>query len=224
MTHGSSRSETSNQWLDLDEVTEAIWSLQLVADLILGVEQQPYLWKWVVISLHNSLQTYLILAIWGGDHRRIMSERHLEIYKRRNAGSDREAWRGKYYVAPFGELYAKVKLAKPMADERDEQRAEWLDPGASTGPFRATESIDRSVKKLDDLRHEFLHYRPQSVSYSVPHMIDMVRDCLSLVRFLAVDNGALQYLNSEIRETAGESLQVIRDHLDRLQEYGPDEK
>jgi hypothetical protein len=118
MTAQENPIEDTDRWLDIDPSTEPINNLRLVAELLLRVEDQPYLWKWIVIALHNAVQAHMLLAIWGGDHRSAMSDRYLQNYKNKNSGSDTDAWRGDYHVAPFGDLYAKVKEAEPLGRRR----------------------------------------------------------------------------------------------------------
>lgn len=192
--------------------TDAVNTLALVAELLPRVERESHLWKWVVIGLHNAIQAYMVLAVWGGDHRRITSERSLEHQRKRHDGDDSEAWQERYHLAPFPDLYEKIKEVEPSESS---PRAKWLDPKAS-GPFVASEAVDASVAKLARLRDEFIHFRPQRVAHNLLYFPWMIRDCLGVISFLALDARALAWRGAEIEEETARLLERIRPEAERL--------
>jgi hypothetical protein len=52
-------------YVRFNEFTDAICSVQLVADLVQPVERRPLLWKWIVIGAHNALQGAMVCALSG---------------------------------------------------------------------------------------------------------------------------------------------------------------
>jgi len=52
-------------WLRTDERKEAVNSLEKTYQFILEVHNDPYNWKWVIITLHNAAQAFMVLALQG---------------------------------------------------------------------------------------------------------------------------------------------------------------
>ena len=54
-------------YASFDEQRDAVFSLQLVSELLEKTEANPQYWKWVIIALHSSLQGFMVLALKGSD-------------------------------------------------------------------------------------------------------------------------------------------------------------
>lgn len=53
--------------LRADEREEAVRSLEWAAEQASRVALDAYHWKWVLVSMHNAVQGFLVLALWNGN-------------------------------------------------------------------------------------------------------------------------------------------------------------
>ena len=132
-------------WLHTDETKEAISALEMLAEIAPSLNKDTYRWKWVVISTHNSLQGFMVLALRQGNG--------LLALKDEIASQMRKAFRGegKYPVEKldnFLNLYKKIKSDRMLYYGQSKK-------------FNATQDHDLSVKKLNELRNEFIHFAPK---------------------------------------------------------------
>ena len=57
----------SNKYLKTDEREEVISNLEMLADTLSKIKEDLYNWKWAILSLHSSLQGFMVLALRGGN-------------------------------------------------------------------------------------------------------------------------------------------------------------
>lgn len=55
------------EYLRTNEREEAVRSLEWARSQAALLACDPYAWKWVLISLHNAAQGFMVLALWGGN-------------------------------------------------------------------------------------------------------------------------------------------------------------
>jgi len=55
--------DTLEIWISTDELKDAVFSLRIVNDLLERVRSDPFFWKWIVIILHNALQTLMVAVL-----------------------------------------------------------------------------------------------------------------------------------------------------------------
>lgn len=58
-----------------DEFEDVLTSVELVANLLPAAEQDPLLWKWILVAAHNGLQGAMVCALSGTDGTGALSER-----------------------------------------------------------------------------------------------------------------------------------------------------
>ena len=54
-------------WLRTNEREDAVRSLEWCAETAKTVRADPHGWKWLLISLHNAVQGYMVVALEKGD-------------------------------------------------------------------------------------------------------------------------------------------------------------
>src|SRR6478752_487934 len=55
------------RYLRTDEHEEAVRSLEWAEAQARSLGEDSYQWKWVLISLHNAVQGFMVLALWQGN-------------------------------------------------------------------------------------------------------------------------------------------------------------
>lgn len=164
---------TPNNWLRTDELREAVLAICMVKEMLNRVNDEPYYWKWVVLALHNALQGFMVLALRGSDGLSVLKDdcakAWLDAYERGD-GNYPEA-----RLKRFLELYKDIKSDKMRiyGDSR---------------PFRPQGTQGRSVKLLNRLRNEFIHYTPKSWSLEISGLPKVVEDCIGVISFLAFES------------------------------------
>lgn len=60
-------SNDDGTWLHTDYETEGALALEMTVEQLRKVTNEPYRWKWVITSLHNAVQAFLVKACSGSD-------------------------------------------------------------------------------------------------------------------------------------------------------------
>lgn len=170
--------------LRTDERVEAVEALQLVADLLPRVEDETYVWKWVVIALHNAVQAYMVLALQGtwpvrvlmnDDARTLMEANRQELAG--GLGSHERDWRiGEGKLDRFLNLYNKIKNDRFMGQL------------TISRTFHPTQAQTVNAKRLNRLRNDFIHFTPKILVEYVDGYPEMVTECISIISFLCFDS------------------------------------
>lgn len=160
-------------WLRTDETKEAISALEMLAEAAPSLTTDFYRWKWVIISTHNALQGFMVLALRHGNG--------LLALKDEIAAQWLKAYRegGQYPVEKldnFLNLYKKVKSDRMLCYGHSKK-------------FIATPDHNRSVKKLNELRNEFIHFVPKGWSLELTGLPGICLHCLEVIEFLGWESG-----------------------------------
>lgn len=159
--------------LRTDTLEEACRNLEFVAHHLGRVEGEPYEWKWIVLGLHAALQSTMVAALRDSAGINILPPRLRA--KLVNALEGRGP-RPKDHLDTFMNLYSGVQ-GKAIRKYGHSKR---LDP---------TQAQDRSIKKLHEIRNEFVHFVPKHLSLEVSGLPEISADCVAMIRFLAFDCG-----------------------------------
>ena len=192
--------------METDEYRDAIVSLQLVSELLPRVRASQYLWKWIVISMHNALQGFMVLALKGTDSLRVLTEKNarkwLEAYKRGDGS----------YPKPrmdlFPKLYDKVKSDAMMIYGISRK----LEP---------SESQDESAARLIDLRNGFVHFTPKLLSLDITGLPIVIRDVAEIIEFLGFESKNVVWYEEIEEEQSRFLVRMIQNQASTLSEsYG----
>ena len=148
---------------------EAFRALAFVAHHARLARKDDYHWKWVLIGLHNALQSLMVLALEHGSGLRVLknqiAENWLAAY--RSGGPYPEE-----KLDPYLNLFRKIQ----GNDMRFYVHSQSL---------AATESQKSSVKKLNSLRNRFVHFLPGIHVLDVVGLPGICLSCLTVGDFLA---------------------------------------
>lgn len=169
---------------------EAVSAIEAVADFSASVVADPYRWKWVVVAVHGTVQAFMILALHRGNGLLAMPDkRRDEWLKKYRAGEPLPADR----MDSFLNLYDKVKT---------EAAAGWV----HSKPFAPGETHDESMRKLNEIRNEFIHFMPKVWALELAGLPSICLDCLAVARFLHGEGGNILWHKAEVRERAEEAF------------------
>lgn len=192
-------------YMRTDEESEAVAALAMVARMAGEVTSDIYAWRWVVLALHNAVQGFMALSLRHGNGFLALSPRCFAAWM------DAYENNGEY---PREELDTYLNLYKKVKSR---------DIGSVGGnrPFTPSGSQGRSIRKLNELRNEFIHFTPKGWSLEVTGLPQICMDCLKLVAFLGWETQNIFWHNQECTQLVKEShavcmecFQTLRDEYD----------
>ena len=162
-----------NEWLITDAAVETVLAFEVFAEEAQKLSDDPYRWKWAIIALHSGLQGIMVLALQGSHGLHVLrpedAKRWLDAHER---GAP---YPGDLKLDDFLSLYKKIKGNK-MLKYIDSQK---FVPKGTQGS---------SVKLLNRLRNEFVHFTPRVWMLDLVGLPSMALDCLDVAAFLARDS------------------------------------
>ena len=188
-------------YLRTDEKEEAVRSLEWAELQARTLEADPYLWKWIVISLHNAVQGFMVLALWNGNGlltlRPRVAEKWLKAYE---SG-------GQFPVEKLDEflnLYVKVK-----------------DPSnfhtVGAGPFQPEVTSDQSLTLLNEVRNTFTHFTPKGWSLQLAGLPRICLDALQLIEFLGWSSKSIAWYRRVHLIRAKRALKRLRRTMQSIE-------
>jgi hypothetical protein len=182
----------SEEWNALDYLEKTV-------EFIHRAEKYPTDWKWVILSLHGALYGFMICALKGTDHDRVLV---------RNKNDEPH-------------LISFNKALKWCQDP-----AHMIMTTAST-PLQLSECQKRSLDVLQfHFRNSFAHYQPCLWSIELHDMPQMVIDGLEITRFLGLESGNYMWLTDEARQRisglVAEGVQVLQQSCLFREAHSPD--
>ena len=163
------------RYLRTDEREDAVRSLEWAEVQSRLLADDPYLWKWVLISLHSAAQGFMVLALWHGNGLLTLTAKGaakwLDAYEKgRPYPNDR--------LDNFLNLYAKVK---------DSHNFHFV----GAGPFLPGTTHDLSFERLNEFRNTFIHFTPKGWSLQLQGLPSIGLDALDLVQFFGWQTTAI---------------------------------
>lgn len=164
------------QWLRTDETQQAVLALQMVSEQLPRVTDNSHHWQWVIIGLHNTLQGFMVLALRGTNDLNVLTDECAEDWMAAYERGDENYPEPK--LDTFLNLYKKIKSDR-------------MKMYGHSRPFKPSGTQGKSIKKLNNLRNEFIHFVPKGWSLEVSGLPDIVDDCIDVICFLAFECGNL---------------------------------
>jgi len=159
-------------FLSLDERDHAIDSLNQSLSFLVNVEQNPFNWKWFVIAFHNTLHSFMLLALQKSDLTGIWHNEHkMRVDDRFDVFSDK----GKLidFMTAFTWIQDHKRMSKYI----------------NSRPFESKNisEITKCMKALnDDLRNQFIHFRPVAWGASPDYISGICYPLVELLEFLSL--------------------------------------
>jgi len=164
---------TKPNWLRTDEHTEAVMALEAFYSNLLQVERDLYYWKWAVIALHNSIQGFMVCALRGTSNFAILTPESAQEWMEAHEQAQPLP---QEVLDDFLNLYKKIK-GDLMIQYVDSQK---FTPKGQQG---------RSIKRLNELRNDFIHFTPKGLSLEVSGLPEVCLDVLAIIDFLVTQSG-----------------------------------
>jgi len=154
----------NKSWMRTDEREDVLSSLKLFNDALLKVELDTSYWKWAIISLHSATQSMMAFHLGLGNDLLVMSQEDAEAWLHAH---NNETDYPETKMDSFLNLYKKIKKHQILGYK--------FTPSGQEGS---------SIKKLNTLRNEFIHFMPKGWSVEILHMLEISIDCINIVKRL----------------------------------------
>jgi len=157
------------EWLRTDEAEEAVGALEAAARFIGELQTDLFAWRWAILSLHIAAQGFMVVALRdSAGLLPLRDEVAAEWLEAHRAGTPPPAEK----LDEFLNLYKKVKR-KEIATL------------LQATPFEPKDSQGRSIKMLNRLRNQFVHFLPMTWSLETAGLPEMCLDVLDFIEFLS---------------------------------------
>ncbi len=157
-------------WLDTDEYEEIVATLRACQHFFSLATQDVTYWKWVFIALHNIVQGCMVIALTRSDS-----------FGAKDAKQEK-AWREAY--AKGNPLPTDQEKLLSFLDLYDKIKRKGMLQYSSAERFVPRGSQGRSMKKLNFIRNEFVHFTPKGWSLELSGAPRIAIDCLDVAEFL----------------------------------------
>jgi len=171
----------SEKWFRTDEREDVIASLSLFIQSLKLLDDDSSYWKWSIISLHSAVQGMMAFHLSFGNDLLVMSK------------SDAKKWIESHETAKeypkhtqmdgFLNLYKKIKEYKVLG---------YL--------FKPEGQQDRTLKNINRLRNEFIHFMPKGWSIEMSGVPNIFIDCLNVMKSLSEGPIAMRWEDENQKE------------------------
>jgi hypothetical protein len=155
-----------SEYMRTDEREDVLSSLKMFNDSIDKALQEEAYWKWAVISIHSSVQSLMAFHLGFGNDLLVMRQQDAGVWLEAH---ENETDYSEVQMDGFLNLYKKIKKHEILGYKFTPQGQE-----------------GRSVKRINTLRNEFIHFMPKGWSIEVTYMTEVFSDCLNIIERLGI--------------------------------------
>jgi|GEM_PF-5904462 hypothetical protein len=198
-------------WISTDELTDAIFSLRILSGLLEKAESDPLYWKWIIIILHNALQTLMVAVLHDrykvgssrGDNKKKTLEKWRDLHdptKCEKILSNDEKLKD-VYMADFMDLFTNLKSQR-------------VDGVTLDKPFEPTDVLEKGISDLNFWRNYFMHFLPGIRTLSAWEYLTLMPRCIEFAEFLTQAPGILDF--RDLDKEAKESVSILKKQIESL--------
>ncbi len=196
-----------NNFLKTDEYNE----ISKLIELLLSQSKKLddiYNWKWVILTLHSALQGFMIIAL--------RDSAGLNILRDKIANKWLEAYRN-------DEPYP-VEILDSFLNLYDKIKSDIMLRFVHSKKFESSNDHDRSVKKLNSLRNDFIHFIPRGWLIEVSGLPKICIDCLEIIEFLGWSSNNMDWqLDGQIDSKCKNAITLCKEIFIELQNQYEDD-
>ena len=190
-----------NEYLRTNHWIDAVASLEAAQEFCARVSLDEHQWKWVLIAVHSAVQGFMALSLEHGNGLLVLRDDITAKWLK--AHESDKAYPGEK-MDFFMSLYEKVK-------------SDVVCCYYGSRKFIAESSHDYSMQKLNELRNDYVHFRPKGWSIELAGLPTLVLKCVDVARFLAFDTSTIIWHDSDLRLRAERAFGVVQAELHALE-------
>ncbi len=195
------------KYLETDEFEEITNSIELLSSQSSQLEDK-YQWKWVILSMHSTLQGFMVIGLRDSAGLNILKDGIAKKWLRAYRNGD------PYPVEKldsFLNLYEKIKSDRMLRF-------------GHSRIYESTEGNDRSVKMLNTLRNDFIHFVPKGWLLEVTGLPKICLDCIEIIEFLGWESNNVLWYKEELEIRCREAIESCKTIFMDLQSEYEDDK
>ena len=197
---------TCDGWLSTNHEVEAVSDFEMFSEQLDQVVADPHRWKWTIIALHSGLQGMMVSALKGSHGLNVLHDDDKKRWLAWYRGDQDEASRPRNLrLASFLDLYRKIKGRE-------------MEMYCHSRRFMPSGTQGRSIKQLNRLRNEFVHFTPKNWLLDLEGLPAMISDCLEIAEFLAWESGNVFFVKPDLYERLKAAFASAHESLSALQQ------
>ena len=198
-------SEMPNGYLNTDEVTDVICSLQLTLDALDSAKQNSLYWKWIILALHSAVQGAIVCNLSGTAQLGACGKDSAKQWLCWHDDDDRSE-----KISPKLWLADPRTMLKRLLGEED--RIE------STGAkvIKMNQDQRNAFEMLCELRNGFVHFHPMSWSIELAGLPNMVSQILIFIEAIYEDGWSFRHAGDDQKATFTKTIVEIKKRLSNL--------
>lgn len=166
-----------------------------------------YWFKWLLISLHGALYGFGVCAIKGTS-----TDRVLELKLKASKFEQKKKEISEQYIKEYGialeesalEATAKYNVSQ-LLSIRDvlkhcQDESYMLQYYEISKILKLSDAQIEAIEKMINYRNDFAHFKPKGISIITESEEWIIKEVISVIRFLALDSGNVLFYESHFRE------------------------
>jgi hypothetical protein len=202
------RPNVADPWYSFRLDEQAVGALKIVAEMLPQTIEEPYRWKWVVVALHDALYGFMGLALRRSDGAQLLTLKHerqqYARWQREREQGGPIVERSPTRIDQFLNFFEKIQDPARMRH--------FIDSRA----FVPTPDQDQSVRYLDRLRNDLVHYSDTTRMVWIAALPGVVVDGVTVIRWLVEESHTFFLHPEELEEAAIRLIEDIQEQAVRL--------
>jgi hypothetical protein len=197
-------------WMPTDELKDAVFSLRIVSQFLDRAESDPLYWKWIVIILHNALQSLMVSILH--DRHKVGSSRGKTNQKVLQKWKDLRDFTKRDKI--LSEKLEDVRMAD-VIELYENLKSHRVDGVTLSEPFEPSEEQEKTVRDLHFWRNYFVHFRPGIRLLSTWEYLSLMPSCIAFAELLTQTHGLV---GSRYFGEAKESVAILKRQIEALRQ------
>jgi hypothetical protein len=214
-------------YIEFNERTDVLASLSLCLMCLQNLSDEPALWKWAILSLHNALQGAMVCHLSGtaniGALLKKSAAARLEWFERDRRGEINKIDVGIDDVLGIRKVrFATAKNNPPeehLADAKTLFNRLSNEDGRYEGGVGEvlviTDSQRDSFRRLHELRNDFAHFTPKGWSIELAGLPGIFLNMVEVLDNISADDWPFRHMGSLEREQLRNLLQDLKEELSK---------
>ena len=188
------RMAAKEQWYRTDEQRFALATAQFARQCFVSLRTDREQLPWTIIALHGATQAAMIAHLTGTAGLGALSKTSaIELLSALNGEG---AYPDSLHVAPFLQLVRRLRSAKNQIE-------------VAGAPVELTGAELRSLKLLNALRNDFIHFSPRGWSLEISGLPVLGQACVTIMRGVCHGGWLIHLEPTEVEEYAA-TIEEIR--------------
>jgi hypothetical protein len=175
-----------------------------------------YWFKWLMISLHGALYGFGVCAIKGTS-----TDRVLELKLKASKFEQKKKDISEFYIKEYGVALEELVLEATTKYNVSQLLSIWdilkhcqdesymLQYYETSKILKLSDTQIDAIGKMINYRNDFAHFKPKGISIVTQSEEWIIKEVISVIRFLALDSGNVLFYERNLREKTETLLEMF---------------